>query len=179
MNPLLPALCLLAATALGALALAGGPGPGPTGAEDYVYALGGVVHAQARYFDGLASTKVAFLMLQGQGGAADDRLSPGARCTEWHGTFTLVSLKAGAEDNSHAAVLELSGFAAAVPPTADGQRAGPGWTVDVMGGPGAWDGVLLVCDHPDGDGAADFTGTVADMPFTHAPYAGLVHLQEA
>lgn len=176
MNPALLALCLLAATAA-PLALAGGGSP--SGTESYLYAPGGVVHAQARYFDGVASTKVAFTMLQGQGGAADDRLSPGARCTEWHGSFTAVSVKAGADDNSHAAFFELAGFAAAVPPTADGQRTTPGWTLDALGGPGAWEGVLLVCDHPDGDGAADFTGTVADMPFTHAPYAGIVHVQEA
>lgn len=176
MRTLRTALTALCATALlAAPALGGGS---PTGTEDYLFAPGGGVHAQARYFDGLGSTKMAFLMFQGQSGAANDRLSAGARCTEWHGAFTQVTVKAGEADNAGEAFYAIGGFLAAAPPMATGQRTGVGFHLDALGGPGAWEGTLTVCDHPDGDGVVDFVGALTDMPFTHAPYAGLVHVQE-
>lgn len=178
MKSWIPALVVLLAApwamAPGALAE-----PSPTGYEHYAYAVGGHVHVQARYFDGVGSTKFSFLMFQGQSGAAGDRIVAGARCTEWRGTFTQVAVKARTEDNAIDAFLILQGFAAAVPPTATGARTGPGFQFDALGGPGAFRGILTVCDHPDGYGAVDFEGGLGDMPLAHLPaYLGVVQITE-
>jgi hypothetical protein len=176
---------LATALALGLLAisLAGPAGslaapPVDAGTSAFAYAVAGEVHVQARYYDGLGSTKVSFTMLQGQSGHAGDRLSPGARCTEWHGTFHQVAIKARAADNARDAFHLLRGFALAVPPGAPAERPTPGFTFDALGGPGAWSGNLVVCDHPDGPGAVDFQGTVATAPVVRGPYAALAVVQE-
>lgn len=172
-------VALLAGAAIACLAVPALGGGLVVQDSAFVFSDAGSVHVQARFFDGLASTKMGFLMFQGESGQADDRLSPGARCTEWHGTFTQVTIKARVQDRVALASFELTGHVAAIPADADPTRAAPGFVVDLIGGPGAFAGRLLVCDHPDGDGVVDFEGAPARMPFTHVQaYPSLVQVQE-
>lgn len=175
----------LLALAIGLLATSAAPPggalglpPAEAGTSAFAYAATGALHVQARYYDGLGSTKVSFTMLQGQSGQADDRLSTGARCTEWHGTFHQVAVKAREADNVRDGFYALAGPALALPPQAPLDRPVPGFTFDALGGPGAWSGNLLVCDHPDGAGAVDFQARVAAAPLVQGPYAALAVVQE-
>lgn len=176
MRPALPAVVLC----LGALLASGGSALPVPRDHAHVFALGGSVHVEARYFDGLGSTKFGFLMLQGDGGRQDDRLDPGAQCTEWHGTFTQVEVKARPEDNAASSAFDLRGEVASVPPGAPRAGGAAGFTFDALGGPGAFQGVLDVCDHPGALGLVSFTGTPAPLLLVgQARQAGVVLLQEA
>lgn len=189
MNPARPApagparAATLALLALLALA-ASGAGPAlavgnPLGNDVYAFVTGGSVHVQARYYDGLGSTKFGFMMFQGDGGRENDRIDPGAQCTEWHGTFTQVEVKAGGNENVASAAFRLAGFAAAAPLDAPATGDQPGFTFDALGAPGAFEGTLDVCDHPGSLGLVSFTGTLAPVFLAHAPAnAGIVQIQE-
>ncbi|MCA1814146.1 MAG: hypothetical protein LC624_09385 [Halobacteriales archaeon] len=146
----------------------------------HLFLLGGAVHVQARYFDGLGSTKFGFLQFQGDGGRQDDRIDPGAQCTEWHGTFTQVEVRAQPEDNVASSEYALSGQLAALPPDAPTSGGAAGFTFDALGGLGAFDGVLDVCDHPGSFGLVSFTGSPAPLLLVgQVGTPGLVHIEEA
>jgi hypothetical protein len=146
----------------------------------HLFALGGSVHAQARYFDGLGSTKFGFVMFQGDGGRQNDRLDPGAQCTEWHGTFTQVEVKARPDDNVASAVFNMTGQLAALPPDAATVGGAQGFLFDALGSPGAFLGVLDVCDHPGSFGLVSFTGSPAPLLLVgQAGAPGVVLIQES
>ena len=166
---ILPTLVLLAVLApLANAAL-------PTAPATYVFPTGGSVSLDVTYADGLGSTKFGFEQLGGRTGGPSQRLVAGALCTEWDGTFTQVLVRASAADNAASARLNVLGAAVATaPPTRDSA----GFTFDALGGPGAWEGVLLVCDDAAGVGSIHFAATLARTPVVGADPA-VIRLTEA
>lgn len=171
------AAALLAALTLAATAAPALAGPNPAGRELYAFATGAQVSVRVEYFDGLGSTKFAFNQFSGEQGQAEDRLEPGAECTEWVGRFTQVMVQARAQDNVDRVRVRLAGYDAAFPPGADGARDEPGFVLEALGAVGAFDGVLLVCDNAAGNGVVSFQGTLHDPPLLDA-YAGIVRIVE-
>lgn len=140
----------------------------PAEQEAYLLAADAGIVALARYHDGLGSTKFSFLMWTGNTGGTTHRLESGAVCTEWHGTFTQLALRATAADGVEAASYEVRSAAAAVPPEATGAGAG-GFLLDLAGGPGFLAGDLGVCDHPGSIGTVSFSGATAPMFAVRGP----------
>lgn len=146
----------------------------PTQDAVHLFATGGSILADVRYADGIGTTKFGFAQLAGQGGGPTQRLDAGALCTEWVGTFTQVLIEATATDNVASAQLAFTGTLASIGPT---QRSTPSFTLDALGGAGAFEGSLLVCDDAAGQGKVRFTARVVPIPLTGAQPA-LVRLTE-
>lgn len=134
-------------------------------AQLFVFPGEGGIFLDVRYDDGLASTKFGFVQLAGQGGGPTQRLVAGALCTEWDGTFSQVLVKARASDHASAATLSMVGALSA---HGSPRRDAPGFDFDAMGGPGAFEGTLTICDDAAGEGRATFRGGIATLPLLHA-----------
>lgn len=139
----------------------------PAAEDNELYLQPTFVFAEAVYADGVGSTKMGFVQVEGESGTAEDRLVPGASCTEWVGTFSQVLIEARAEDDVASGEVDIRGYAIAVPTEADGTLTGDGWVLDAIGGPSVLRGRLLVCDGttPGPDGLVRFTGVREDLPF--------------
>lgn len=133
--------------------------------ETYAFANGGSVLVDVRYADGIATTKFGFSQLAGEGGGPSQRLEAGALCTEWIGTFTQVLIEATSEDRVASATFIAVGYAAG---TGSGSRSAPGFTLDALGAPGAFEGSLLVCDDAAGEGKIRFLASVERVPLANA-----------
>lgn len=164
----------LAAAALVVPALTAAALPLPTA----VFALAdeGSMDALVFYYDGLGSTKIAFSQFQGSTGQADDRLSPGAICTEWHGTFHNVVVKAGSSDNAQSAHYVIAN-ALATTPDAQAERDDVGWVLDATGAGPSIHGTLQACDNPSGAGVAFLRATGGTLPL-ETPHPSIVRIKE-
>lgn len=151
---------LLALVLLAPLAAAG-----PADVALHAFALGGSMLVDVTYSDGVGSTRFGFLQHAGDTGGPQERLEPGATCTEWVGTFTQILIKATSADHVRTARAALVGAHASTGPTT---RDTGGFTFDAQGGPGALDGSLLVCDQPGGTGRVRATLDVARTPLVRA-----------
>ncbi len=169
------ALLLLIGLALGPFLPGSLAATDPAGTELYTFGDGGTVFLETRYADGVGSTRMTFIQLAGADGGPGQRLEPTPECTEWIGTFTQIFVSAERSETTADATLRLGGELLSTPPSAQGDRDEPGWVLDVLGGPGAWEGSLLVCDDPDGQGLVRFRGTVQAPPLVDTQ-PGLVKL---
>lgn len=178
-------LALLVLPALAALVPAASGQPNPLNDERYVYTGEASAPAEeeievlVRYADGRATTKFAFNQFEGERDNASGRLDAGAECTEWIGTFTQVQIQAGFDDAVSSASVGLEGYTFPPDPTGpflgDGTQRGPGFVFDALGTAGVFEGTLTVCDNPDGDGLASFSGTVESAPLADSTL-GIVRL---
>lgn len=172
--PLAPAAALALAVIAGTVPVAG---QSLAAGDQEVYAEPGFVRVEVTYSDGVASTKMGFVQHEGQNGGPDERLEPGMRCTEWFGTFTQVLVEARASDAADTVDLDISGFLAAPGEPTERHIDEPGFVLDALGTPGAFEGRLLVCDarEPDHDGELIFSGELAG-PLEQPDHRGLVRL---
>lgn len=172
--------CVTLALAMVAGGLAGSAAAShsPAGEDVFAFVDEADIDLRVAYADGMATTKFGFNQFSGERNDADERLSPGAECTEWVGRFNQVAVQARPQDNVDSVELTMSGYEATLAPDADPTRDEQGWTFEALGAPGAFDGTLLVCDRPNGNGVIDFDAELAGT-LGSGPMDGIVRLEEA
>ena len=131
--------------------------------EVFVFHDEGGVSVTIRYADGLATTRMGFFQIEGTSGQPADRFSSTAECTEWIGTFSQIFLRASPSDNVTSS--ELRVFGALRSPGASDLHVDEHFIFDLVGGPGAIRGSLLICDDPVGTGLARLTADIEPLPF--------------